>query len=192
MSTRFLAYVVVQCCSCSRICMYEYGGRLRFGRRFWCSFLVPGQQKTHFNGCDETGSAVADLDMYSYIQRLRTKWGGFRGTWMSVSTYEHIKLINLHPDFPDAHAWRSSFWRRSAVLRHVSEDATVSGLDIHGSMAVVSGMVFGPYQHGIHGTGQMVQVENCIGEYLILQVDTVLCRFILYIAEGTLSVVYIL
>ncbi|KAL7785300.1 hypothetical protein V8C43DRAFT_153228 [Trichoderma afarasin] len=91
-----------------------------------------------------------------------TKWGGFRGTWMSVSTYEHIKLINLHPDFPDAHAWRSSFWRRSAALRHVSEDATVSGLDIHGSMAVVSDTVFGPYQQGNHWPEQMVQIKNCI------------------------------
>lgn len=72
MSTDFLAYVVVQCSAVVReSACNEYGGRLRFGRRFWCSFLVPGQQKTHFNGCDETGSAVADLDMYSYIQRLR-------------------------------------------------------------------------------------------------------------------------
>lgn len=129
-----------------------------FGVLFW----FRDSKRRSSNGCDETGSAVADLDMYSYIQRLRTKWGGFRGTWMSVSTYEHIKLINLHPDFPDAHAWRSSFWRRSAVLRHVSEDATVSGLDIHGSMAVVSDTAFGPYQHGIHRTEQMVQIENCI------------------------------
>ncbi|QYS95121.1 hypothetical protein H0G86_002436 [Trichoderma simmonsii] len=59
-----------------------------------------------------------------------------------------------------------SFWRRSAVLRHVSEDATVSGLDIHGSMAVVSDTVFGPYQHGIHRTEQMVQIENCIVVYI--------------------------
>lgn len=168
MSTRFLGLCgrAVQL-QLSRICMYEYGGRLRFGRRFWCSFLVPGQQKTQFKRmrrnrqrCGRSRHVLVHTAAAAISCKARyiksngnytyTKWGGFRGTWMSVSTYEHIKLINLRPDFPDAHAWRSSFWRRSAVLRHVSENATVSGLDIHGSMAVVSDTVFGPYQHGIH------------------------------------------